>query len=61
MNWQAHLHETAAHLRKMAATPGWRKYAETRRDELLANPMYSGLVQVLEEMRRETTPERTEP
>lgn len=49
MDWQQHLRETAEYLVEMASRPGWRRHAVHRRDELLADLMYEGL---LEEIRR---------
>lgn len=47
MDWQTHLQQTAAHLVRMAHTPGWQDYAKQRRDELLANELYQGLRELI--------------
>jgi hypothetical protein len=40
---RAVIREQAAHLLRMAGDPAWKKHAELRRDELLADPMWAGL------------------
>jgi hypothetical protein len=39
-DWNAHVRETAQHLRWMASIPGARAHASLRRDQLLADPLY---------------------
>ncbi len=47
MDWLSHLKSTAAHLVLMAHTTGWQEHAKQRRDELLADPMYQGLRELI--------------
>lgn len=63
MDWQNHLQQTAAHLVRMAHIPGWQDYAKQRRDELLSDPMYEGLREliVLENKRAKAHADHPDP
>lgn len=52
-DWQQHLRETARHLVGLASTPGWEAHARARRDELLADPVWSGLREEIVRVLRE--------
>jgi hypothetical protein len=53
LDWTAHLRDVASHLLWMASIPGAQEHAKKRRDGLLADPMYAGLREELNRLRRE--------
>ncbi len=50
--WTVHLRETAQHLLEMVNRPGWEQHARHRMDQLLADPQYSGLREVLSDLQK---------
>ena len=53
MHWPTHLQETARHLVWMAQIPGAQDHAKRRRDELLSDPLYEGLREMIVAAQRE--------
>lgn len=46
--WTAHLKETAAHIALMASLPGFVDHARWRMKELMREPLYAGLRELVQ-------------